>query len=125
MTLGGENEKKKKKPKPKVSAGVHVEGKGGLGEKEIGGREDDDDDNEEEDRYRPSRLCGAAAGSLNARRRQRALEKVELMDTLYDEHEAKALAEADTEGILLQRQAVAAAHRAYNVKLTELTALVR
>lgn len=123
MTLGGENEKKKKKPKPKVSAGVHVEGKGGLGEKEIGGREDDDDDNEEEDRYRPSRLCGAAAGSLNARRRQRALEKVELMDTLYDEHEAKALAEADTEGILLQRQAVAAAHRAYNVKLTELTAL--
>lgn len=111
LLVSNESHKKKGKPRTEEDSALHDdEGKGSASE-------------EEKDKYKPSRLVGAAAGSLNARRRQRAIEKAELFDKLYDDHETKMLANADTEGIELQRRAVAAAHRAYNVKLTELAAL--
>ena len=76
-----------------------------------------------DDKFKQSKLVGAASQSLYAVRRQRALDKANEMDKLYEAH-AKMLAEQeDVEGIILKRAAVARAHKAYAPRLTELTTL--
>jgi hypothetical protein len=80
-------------------------------------------DSGKEDKYGASPLVGAASESLYAVRRQRALEKANEMDKLYAAHARMIADQADVEGIILKRAAVALAHKAYSPLLTELTTL--
>ena len=76
-----------------------------------------------DDKFKQSPLVGAASQSLYAVRRQRALDKANEMDKLYEAH-AKMIAEQeDVQGIILKRAAIARAHKAYAPRLTELTTL--
>jgi hypothetical protein len=76
-----------------------------------------------EDKYKESKLVGAASASIYAIRRQRATEKASEMDKLYEAHAKMIAAQDDVEGIILKRAAVARAHKAYSPRLTELTTL--